>query len=66
VNACAKITSGSRDEPTLIFDYKSRTATHLPAAMQRNDQHLANMAAKRAVVGVAEDSIGDGPWPQSS
>lgn len=66
VSACAEVTNGTRDEPTLMFGSKSRTATHLPAAMQRNDQHLANMAAKRAVVEVATDGIGDGPWPQSS
>jgi len=66
VSACAEITNGTRDEPMLIFDHKSRTAANLPAAMQRNDQHLANMAAKRAVVGVAADGIGDGPLPQSS
>jgi len=66
VNACAEITSGIRDEPTLVFDHKTRTAANLPAAMQRNDQHLADMAAKRAVVSVGTDGIGDGLWPSSS
>jgi len=58
VAACADITSGTRDEPTLVFDDKSRTAANLPTAMQRNDQHLADMAAKRA--------ISNGLWPATS
>jgi len=68
VAACAEITNGTRDEPTLVFDHKAvtRTAPNLPTAMQRNDQHLADMAAKRAVVRVDTDGIGDGLWPQSS
>jgi len=66
VSACAEVTNGTRDEPTLVFDHKSRTAANLPTAMQRNDQHLADMAAKRAVVRVDADGIGDGPWPPSA
>jgi glutamate--cysteine ligase catalytic subunit len=56
VAACAGITSGTRDEPTLVFDHKTRTAPTLPHAMQQNDQHLAHMAAKR----VANDVGGTG------
>lgn len=66
VAACAEITNGTRDEPTLVFNHISRTAANLPTAMQRNDQHLADMAAKRAVVRVDTDGIGDGLWPPSS
>jgi len=66
VTACADVSSGQRDEPSLIFDDKSRTAAQLPAAMQRNDQHLANMAAKRGTAVGATDGIGDGPWSSQS
>ena len=66
VAACAEITNGTRDEPTLVSDHKTLSAANLPAAMQRNDQHLADMAAKRAVVRVDADGIGDGLWPPSS
>jgi len=68
VAACAEITNGTRDEPSLVFDHKTvtRTAANLPTAMQRNDQHLADMAAKRAIVRVDADGIGDGLWPPSS
>lgn len=66
VTACAEITKGMRDEPMLVFDHKTRTAANLPTAMQRNDQHLADMAAKRAIVRVDADGIGDGLWPPSS
>jgi len=66
VAACSEITNGTRDEPTLVFDHVSRTAPNLPTAMQHNDQHLADMAAKRGVVRVDKDGIGDGLWPQSS
>jgi len=66
VSACAEVTNGTRDEPTLVFNNESRTAASLPTAMQRNDQHLADMAAKRAIVRVDADGIGDGLWPTSS
>jgi len=67
VSACAEITSGTRDEPTLVFDHKSRTTAHLPTAMQHNDQHLADMAARRAVVRAdAANGSGDGLLPASS
>jgi len=56
VSACAEVTVGMRDEPTLVFSHKTRTATNLPTAMQRNDQHLADMAAKRTAV--VNDGVG--------
>ena len=67
VSACAEITNGMREEPTLVFDHNFlTTAANLPTAMQRNDQHLADMAAKRAIVRVDADGIGDGIWPPSA
>jgi len=66
VRACSEITNGTRDELSLVFDHVTRTAVNLPTAMQRNDQHLADMAAKRAIVRVDADGIGDGLWPSSN
>jgi len=58
VAACAGITNGSRDEPSLVFSHKTRSTPTLPHALQTNDQHLAQMAAKR--VGNDVGGTGDG------
>jgi len=61
VSACAGVTDGSRDEPTLVFSHKTRTAPTLPSAMQRNEQHLQDMVAKHASVdGVVNRDAGMG------
>lgn len=62
VSACAGITNGTRDEPTLVFSHKTRSAPTLPSALQRNEQHLKDMMAKHVAGadGVAQRSAGMG------
>jgi Glutamate-cysteine ligase len=46
VSVCAGVTYGTRDEPTLVFNHKTRSAPTLSSAQQRNEQHLKEMVAK--------------------
>lgn len=65
VRACAGITYGELDCPELLMKHKTRTKGDVPRAMQKTDEHLANMAAKRVAAlpdGVATGGVegGDG------
>lgn len=48
VSVCAGVTYGTRDEPTLVFNHKTRSAPTLSSAQQRNEQHLKEMVEKHA------------------
>lgn len=61
VSTCAGVTSGTLDEPTLVFSHKTRSAPTLPSALQRNEQHLKDMVAKHgALDGIVNRDAGSG------
>ena len=47
VNRCSRITSGEIDCPELLIKHKSHTQDVIPLAMQKTDEHLESMAARR-------------------